>query len=170
MGVSVDRPSRGPYRRHVRLYSLAFVVSVVSFGYFLIGVYEMLSGMVLFALLVLTAAFAALTVVFDGDFISSVLLGLLPAAAVALSQAFVRQPTSTGPSLVHDSWNVVLISSSYALPIATVGFVTGAVWRYRGDLLEKARWILIRVVIAATATAILFAAQSYSVIRFGGVT
>jgi hypothetical protein len=117
-------------------------------------------------LFLLPFVFSVLAAKWRGGYVSSVLLGLLPAYGQTVSSVLFASTQSSLRFILRDVVHGLLLVSGFVLPVVTIGFVIGAVWLYRGDLRDRMRWIGFRVGIGTVLTVILVAAAHYQMITF----
>lgn len=165
MNLTTDGLSNGMSDEHLPLYILAGIVTLVAFGYFVIGVYRWISLFVVVTLGVAVVGGAALAVKLGGGYVVSIFLGVLPGYGFVIADPYVYNPEGT--PLYLDMISVVLIFSIFFIPLATIGFLAGVLWRYWGEVRRRKYWIASRVGISVVLTGVVFLLVQYDGINYG---
>jgi len=155
-------------REHAPLYLLSVLAAAVGVGYFLFGVYTPHVGGLEYALFIVPVIIAALAVRAGGGFASSFILGTVPMYGLALGLVFVL-PREAAIPLYRNAFHALLLVSIIAIPLATLGFVLGSLWRYGTGLRTRLNRLLVRIGLAAVVTVLLLAAERWNLIGFGGM-
>lgn len=165
MNLTTGESSRRMPDNDLFLYTLACIVSIVGFVYFVAGVYLWINLFVLVTLGAAVVGAAALAVKLGSGYVVIMCLGVLPGYAFIIAHPYVDNPEGT--PLYQDMISVVVISSVFLVPLATIGFLAGVLWRYGGEVQRWKYWIASRVGISVILTGVVFLLITYGGVRYG---
>lgn len=146
-------------------YTLAILAAVSGIFWTLYTVYVSSGGQIFILALALAILFSGLSAYLTESYIISILLGLLPIYGVGVGEV-ITAPYK-GPLLVGII-NILILFSMGGIILSTAGFLIGIIARYRRGVVNKKRWLTLRIITSAFICLVIYIAArngwiSYSV-------
>ena len=146
-------------------YTLAILAAISGIFWTLYTVYVSSGGQIFILALALAILFSGLSAYLTESYIISILLGLLPIYGVGVGEV-ITAPYK-GPLLVGII-NILILFSLGGIILSTSGFLIGIIARYRRGVINKKRWLALRIVTSAFICLVIYIAArngwiSYSV-------
>ena len=146
-------------------YTLATLAVFSGILWALYTVYVSEGGWIFIFVLFFAVLFSGLSAYLTESYVISILLGLLPIYGTGVGEVITS--AYNGP-ILFGILNLLLLFSLGGIIISTAGFVIGIVARYKSDIIDKRRWLALRIGTSVFICIVLYVAArnnwiSYSV-------
>jgi hypothetical protein len=145
-------------------YTLATLAVFTGILWALYTVYVSSGGWIFIFVLLFTILFSGFSAYLTGSYVISILLGLLPIYGAGVGEV-IAAPYN-GP-IVLGIINLLLLFSIGGVIISTAGFLIGTIARYKSDIINKKRWLALRLGASVFICLALYAAARNNWISYG---
>jgi hypothetical protein len=149
---------------NLEAYTLATLAVFSGIIWALYTVYVSSGGWIFIFVLFFAILFSGFSAYLTGSYVISILLGLLPIYGAGVGEV-IAAPYD-GPILLGII-NLLLLFSIGGVIISTTGFLIGIIARYKSDIIDKKRWLALRIGASVFICLALYVAARNNWISYG---
>jgi hypothetical protein len=123
-------------------YTLATLAVCSGIFWALYTVYVSSGGWIFIFVLFFAILFSGFSAYLTQSYVISILLGLLPIYGAGVGEVIT---SAYNGSIVFGIMNLLLLFSIGGIILSTTGFLFGIIARYKSDLIDKKRWLALRI-------------------------
>lgn len=145
-------------------YTLATLAAFTGILWALYTVYVSSGGWIFIFVLFFSILFSGFSAYLTESYAISILLGLLPIYGAGVGEVITS--TYNGP-ILFGVINLLLLFSIGGIIISTIGFLIGTIARYKSDIIDKKRWLALRIGASVFICLVLYVAARNNWISYG---